>query len=189
MGAITSATRSRGARPSSGLLTQTTFSPGEKHPDGASSSSPQVLKSSSPQVLKSSKPQVLKASSPQSLKSSKPQVLKASSPQSLKASKPQSLKASKPQSLKASKPSPQTPVAAARLNARRGHWLEHLAGSSGPRCCSCDYFLSRLPTSRSSSVMWTLRLTTWPSLPTRIIVGSVRMPSSLARRLSSPPGS
>jgi hypothetical protein len=46
-----------------------------------------------------------------------------------------------------------------------------------------------LLSSASSSVTWIPRFTTWPLLSTRIIVGSVRIPISFAKRLSKPPGS
>ncbi len=50
------------------------------------------------------------------------------------------------------------------------------------------YFTSFF-TSASTSANAMLRLTTLPSLSTRIIVGSVQMPNRLAGRLSSPPDS
>jgi uncharacterized membrane protein YfcA len=50
------------------------------------------------------------------------------------------------------------------------------------------YFTS-LFNSASRSAIETLRLTTLPCLSTKIIVGTVRIPSTLAGRLSSPPSS
>ncbi len=51
-----------------------------------------------------------------------------------------------------------------------------------------DYFKCDF-SSDSSSVMCTLRFTTFPLSSTRIMVGSVRIPISLARRPSNPPAS
>ena len=44
------------------------------------------------------------------------------------------------------------------------------------------YFRSIVLSSRSNSVMWRLRLATLPSLSTTMIVGTIKMPMSVASR-------
>src|SRR5207302_10529785 len=59
-------------------------------------------------------------------------------------------------------------------------------GNQSPRGCQ-PYFTSFLISS-STVAIWTLRLTTLPSGPTRHIVGRTTMPYWLAKELSRPPG-